>query len=84
MKQISYAIATEYIELNHLLKLTGFADSGGAGGALVASGVVKVDGQVEFRKRNKIRAGQSVEIAGTRISVIKTDGADAANAADAA
>ncbi|MCE2991011.1 MAG: RNA-binding S4 domain-containing protein [Burkholderiales bacterium] len=72
MKQISYAIDTEYIELNHLLKLTGFADSGGAGGALVSSGVVKVDGQVELRKRNKIRAGQSVEIAGTRISVVAT------------
>jgi ribosome-associated protein len=70
MKQMTWQLTDEYIELNHLLKLTGFADSGGAGGALVTTGVVKVDGQVELRKRNKIRAGQVVEIAGTRITVI--------------
>lgn len=69
MKTIIYNLTQDFIELNHLLKLTGFADSGGAGGALVTSGVVKVDGQVEFRKRNKIRAGQVVEIGDNEIRV---------------
>jgi len=69
MKQIQYQLTQDFIELNHLLKLTGFADSGGAGGALVTTGVVKVDGQVELRKRNKIRAGQVVQIAGNEIHV---------------
>lgn len=70
MKKINYTLTQEFIELNHLLKLTGFADSGGAGGALVATGVVKVDGQVELRKRNKIRAGQIIEVADSQIHVL--------------
>jgi ribosome-associated protein len=69
MKEIKIAIHTEYIELNQLLKLAGFASSGGAGGVLVAQGLVKVDGVAESRKRNKIRAGQIVEIADARILV---------------
>jgi len=70
MKKIDYTLTHDFIELNHLLKLTGFADSGGAGGALVATGVIKVDGQVELRKRNKIRAGQIIDVADTQIHVL--------------
>jgi ribosome-associated protein len=69
MKIIPYTLTQDFIELNHLLKLTGFATSGGEGGALVTTGVVKVDGQIELRKRNKIRAGQIVEIADNQIHV---------------
>ncbi len=74
MKKVEYQISAEheFIELNHLLKHAGFADSGGTGGALVSTGVVKVDGQVELRKRNKIRAGQVVTIEDTEIHVKKT------------
>ena len=70
MKKIDYTLTQDFIELNHLLKLTGFADSGGAGGALVATGVIKVDGQLELRKRNKIRAGQIIEVADSQIHVL--------------
>ncbi len=70
MKTVEYQLTAEYVELNHLMKLCGFADSGGSGGALVSTGVVKVDGQVELRKRNKIRAGQVVSIEDTEIHVI--------------
>jgi len=78
MKIIEYTLthdSLDYIELNHLLKLTGFADSGGSGGALVTTGAVKVDGQVELRKRNKIRAGQLVHIADSQIRVLGKSGA---------
>ena len=50
----------EYVELNQLLKLVGICDSGGAGKAIVASGVVTVDGVLETRKTCKIRPGQYV------------------------
>jgi len=60
----------EYIELNQLLKLAGICDSGGQGKQLVAEGLVKVDGQVELRKTNKIRAGQVVECEGQRVEVV--------------
>ncbi len=70
MKKIDYTLTQDFIELNHLLKLTGFADSGGAGGALVTTGAVKVNGLVELRKRNKIRAGQVVQIGDSEIHVV--------------
>lgn len=57
------------VELCRLLKLVGLASSGGAGKHLVASGVVRVDGQVETRKTAGIRAGQRVECQGTVIEV---------------
>lgn len=59
----------EYVELNQLLKLVGFADSGGQGKAIVASGAVAVDGAVELRKTAKIRAGQTVRIEDVEIRV---------------
>lgn len=59
----------DYVELNQLLKLTGLCDSGGAGKAIVASGVVYVDGQQELRKTCKIHPGQVVELEGVRIRV---------------
>ncbi len=65
-----YQLTQEYVELNHLLKFAGLAESGGAGGALVTTGVVKVDGQVELRKRNKIRPGQIVTTRGLEIHVL--------------
>jgi ribosomal protein S4 len=37
---------------------------------LVTTGAVKVDGQIELRKRNKIRPGQVVQIEDTEIRVL--------------
>jgi len=61
----------EYIELNNLLKITGLCASGGLAKLLIADGLVTVDGQVELRKRCKIRPGQVVEFDGQKISVIQ-------------
>jgi ribosome-associated protein len=60
----------EHVELNQLLKLVGLCDSGGAGKAMVASGAVRVDGQVELRKTCKIRAGQTVACEDVTIEVV--------------
>jgi ribosome-associated protein len=60
MQDIQFKLERDYIALNDLLKLTGLADSGGAGKALVAQGLVSVDGLVESRKTAKIRVGQRV------------------------
>ncbi len=67
---LEFHLRGEFIELNQLLKLTGVCDSGGAGKALVAEGVVSVDGQVELRKTAKIRAGQVVSLGDVRIHVL--------------
>lgn len=70
MEQHEFVLNDEFVELNQLLKLTGVCDSGGAGKALVASGAVSVDGNVELRKTCKVRAGQVVTVGETRITVL--------------
>ncbi len=69
MQRVSFDLDGDYVELNQLLKLAGLCDSGGAGKALVASGVVWVDGAKELRKTAKIRAGQNVSVGDVRIFV---------------
>ncbi len=46
------------------MKLVDFAPNGAVAKHIIASGVVKVDGEIETRKRCKIRAGQVVEYQG--------------------
>ena len=74
MPSIEFELESEYVELNQLLKLAGVCDSGGAGKALVASGVVSVDGNTELRKTCKIRAGSQVAVGDIRIQVVQGNG----------
>ncbi|MBW2688561.1 MAG: RNA-binding S4 domain-containing protein [Deltaproteobacteria bacterium] len=59
----------DYIELHSLLKVTGLCESGGIAKLLIADGLVKVDGDLELRKRCKIRTGQIVEFNDQQIMV---------------
>ncbi|MCF6179963.1 MAG: ribosome-associated protein YbcJ [Geopsychrobacter sp.] len=59
-----------YVELCNLLKLAGWSHSGGTAKLLIADGAVTVDGQVELRKRCKIRAGQVVAYAEQTVRVL--------------
>lgn len=70
MQQIDFPLDRDFVELNQLLKLVGLCDSGGAGKAIVASGVVQVDGVTELRKTCKIHAGQVVTLDDIAIHVI--------------
>ncbi|RFC35087.1 MAG: ribosome-associated protein [Candidatus Nitrotoga sp. SPKER] len=70
MQQLEFKLNGEFIELNQLLKMVGVCDSGGAGKALVAEGVVSVDGHFELRKTCKIRAGSVVTLGDVRITVL--------------
>ncbi|MEQ1741953.1 MAG: RNA-binding S4 domain-containing protein [Candidatus Nitrotoga sp.] len=70
MQQFEFKLNGEFVELNQLLKMVGVCDSGGAGKALVAEGVVSVDGHVELRKTCKIRAGSVVTLGDVRITVL--------------
>ena len=69
MLLIRFVLDRDHVALNQLLKLAGACDSGGGGKAVVASGAVTVDGNVELRKTCKIRAGQVVELGDIRIQV---------------
>ncbi|EOY6980883.1 ribosome-associated protein YbcJ [Yersinia enterocolitica] len=58
-----------HVELCDLLKLQGWNDSGASAKAAIADGQVKVDGNVETRKRCKILADQIVEFQGMKVQV---------------
>jgi ribosome-associated protein len=61
----------EFIELINLLKLKQIAQSGGHAKMIVEDGLVKVNGEQEFRKRKKLRPGDIVELEEITISIIK-------------
>ena len=67
---MDFALRGEHITLDALLKATGLAPSGGIAKLMVADGRVQVDGRDELRKTCKIRAGQVVSVAGSRIRVL--------------
>ena len=67
---IEFKLKSDYIALCDLLKTAGIANSGGQGKAMVADGLVTVDGKIELRKTAKIRAEQIVECLGQQIKVI--------------
>jgi ribosome-associated protein len=60
----------EYIELCNLLKVAGACQTGGHAKIVISEGQVRVNGEVELRKRCKIRENQLVEFEDYQISVI--------------
>jgi len=63
------AIRGDYIELYKILKIENMAASGGEAKHLVAAGQVRVNGEVETRKRRKTVAGDVVEVHGEQIRI---------------
>jgi len=59
----------EYVALCDLMKFAGMCHSGGMAKTVIADGNVTVDGELELRKRCKIRRGQIVEFDGQKIVV---------------
>ena len=60
-----------FVELNVLLKYLGWCESGGSAKAAVAEGNVKVNGEVELRKRCKLTEGNIVEYNGQSVRIEK-------------
>ncbi len=54
----------DYLTLNDMLKLSGIAQTGGQAKILIQSGEVKVNGEVETKRKRKLRQGDVVEVNG--------------------
>jgi ribosome-associated protein len=65
----SFKLKEKNIHLNQLLKLLGWCENGGHANLVIDSGEVKVNGVVEFRKRNKIIPGYKVEFNGQLVVI---------------
>jgi ribosome-associated protein len=74
MPVIDFPLRGEVVTLDAVLKATGLAASGGLAKRMIADGQVCVDGSVELRKTCKLRAGQVVDVDGTRVRVLGAAG----------
>ena len=60
----------EFIPLCDLLKKVGLCESGGFAKTVISDGQVLVNGEIELKKRCKIRENQVVEFQGQKIKVV--------------
>lgn len=60
----------EFVELNKILKLKQIAQTGGHAKILIEDGLVQVNGEVEFRKRRKMRKGDLILVEGIEIEIV--------------
>lgn len=67
---MNFELSQEYIELIKLLKLTGIAETGGMAKALVEDEQVMCNGQIDTRKRLKVRKGDIIEVLDQKITII--------------
>lgn len=64
MKEVHFKIreGEDFIQLTQLLKASNVVESGGLAQILVMEGEVRRNGEVELRKRAKIKRGEKIEI----------------------
>ncbi|HXH99599.1 MAG TPA: RNA-binding S4 domain-containing protein [Sphingobacteriaceae bacterium] len=66
---IEFILEGEYIPLIQLLKATNLVQSGGEAQNVVSDGLVKYNGEVDYRKRLKVKKGDQIEFNSQVISV---------------
>ncbi len=66
---VEFKLTKEFIELNKLLKFENVISSGAEAGMVISDGLVSVNGDVETRKRRKLRAGDHVVFENVTIKV---------------
>lgn len=67
---IEFKVSGEYIPLIQLLKAVNLVQTGGEAQIVVSEGEVKYNGQVDYRKRLKVKKGDVVEFRNHKIVVI--------------
>lgn len=68
MRQVE--ITVEPVELYKILKFEGLVGSGGEAKAVIENGLVKVNDEVETRKRKKIMNGDIVEFGREKLVIV--------------
>ena len=62
-------ISREPVELYKILKFEAMVSSGGEAKIVIAEGLVRVNGEVETRKRKKIVAGDIIELGQEKVRI---------------
>ena len=67
---IEFKVTGDFIPMIQLLKATNLVQTGGEAQIVVTEGEVKYNGEVDYRKRLKVKKGDTVELNGDTIKVI--------------
>ncbi|MDB2450714.1 RNA-binding S4 domain-containing protein, partial [Pseudomonadales bacterium] len=70
LEVIEVVINREPVELYKVLKFEGLVGSGGEAKLVVDNGLVRLNGEVETRKRKKVVSGDVIEFAQTRMKLV--------------
>jgi ribosome-associated protein len=70
-------IHTDTIGLGALLKWAQIAPTGGQASQMIRRGLVRVNGQVEYRRSRQVRPGDVVQVSGWVLEVRRVAGATA-------
>ncbi|HUQ69620.1 MAG TPA: RNA-binding S4 domain-containing protein [Planctomycetaceae bacterium] len=62
----------EPLRLDHFLKINSLVASGGHAKLMIQGGEIKVNGEVETRRRKKLSPGDVVEVDGRRLTIANT------------
>lgn len=66
----TFKVEGEFIQMIQLLKALNWVEHGGMAQRVVEEGLVKYNGEVDFRKRLKVKQGDIVEFEGMKVEVI--------------
>lgn len=66
---INFKLEGEFIPLIQLLKATNLVQTGGEAQNVVAEGLVRYNGEIDYRKRLKVKRGDVIEFEGQKIVV---------------
>jgi ribosome-associated protein len=66
---IQFQLEGEYVPLIQLLKATNLVQSGGEAQTVVTEGLVKYNGNVDYRKRLKVKRGDIIEFNNKKVLV---------------
>lgn len=67
---IEFKVTGDYIPLIQLLKAANLVQTGGEAQIVVTEGEVKYNGQVDYRKRLKVKKGDVIEFRNNKVVVI--------------
>jgi len=67
---IEFKVEGEFIHMIQLLKAASLVQTGGEAQIVVTEGRVKYNGRIDYRKRLKVKPGDTVEFAGEIIRAI--------------
>ena len=66
----TFTLEGDYIQLIQLLKVMNWVEHGAMAQWVVEEGLVKYNGQVDYRKRLKVKVGDLIEFDGNKVKII--------------